>query len=124
MLSILLYSFLEFLFFSMIQLDTAVLQFQNQKLTQKLEAQKVESRALENKFSQLKEKQQPYDSTLKVVKESWEGVLALFVSFFMGYLYLTSYCSQNSGGKDSGLYLTFSTCDNVWYLIGIDIMFL
>ncbi|XP_021892764.1 E3 ubiquitin-protein ligase BRE1-like 1 [Carica papaya] len=59
----------------MIQLDTAVLQFQNQKLTQKLEAQKVESRALENKFSQLKEKQQPYDSTLKVVKESWEGVL-------------------------------------------------
>ncbi|WCJ22965.1 E3 ubiquitin-protein ligase BRE1-like 1 [Euphorbia peplus] len=54
------------------KLDTAVLQFQNQKLLQKLEAQKVEFSALENKFSQLKEKQQPYDSTLQAVNKSWE----------------------------------------------------
>ncbi|XP_025015584.2 E3 ubiquitin-protein ligase BRE1-like 1 isoform X2 [Ricinus communis] len=56
------------------KLDTAVLQFQNQKLVQKLEAQKVEYSALENKYTQLKEKQQPYDSTLKAVNKSW-GVL-------------------------------------------------
>ncbi|KAB5526901.1 hypothetical protein DKX38_020748 [Salix brachista] len=54
------------------KLDTAVLQHQNQKLQQKLEAQKVEHSALENKFSLLKEKQQPYNSTLKTVNKSWE----------------------------------------------------
>ncbi|MCI04102.1 E3 ubiquitin-protein ligase BRE1-like protein, partial [Trifolium medium] len=53
-------------------LDIAVLQYQNQKLTQKLETQKLEYTALENKFSQLKERQQSYDSTLAVVKKSWE----------------------------------------------------
>ncbi|XWS35628.1 hypothetical protein CRYUN_Cryun20dG0013300 [Craigia yunnanensis] len=57
------------------KLDTAVLQFQNQKLLQKLEAQKVEYSALENKFIQLKEKQKPYDSTLKVVNKSWEALI-------------------------------------------------
>ncbi|GFY92696.1 histone mono-ubiquitination 1 [Actinidia rufa] len=55
-----------------LDLDTAVLQYQNQKLVQKLEAQKVECIALENKFCQLKEKQQPYDETLAVVNEAWE----------------------------------------------------
>ncbi|GFS39294.1 histone mono-ubiquitination 1 [Actinidia rufa] len=54
------------------KLDTAVLQYQNQKLIQKLEAQKVERIALENKYCQLKEKQQPYDGTLAVVNEAWE----------------------------------------------------
>ncbi|XP_057998195.1 E3 ubiquitin-protein ligase BRE1-like 1 isoform X3 [Hevea brasiliensis] len=54
------------------KLDTAVLQFQNQKLVQKLEAQKVEYSALVNKFSQLKEKQQPNNSILKSVHKSWE----------------------------------------------------
>ena len=58
----------------MMQLDTAVLQFKNLKLLQKLEAQKAEYSALENKFIQLKEKQKPYDSTLKVVNKSWEAV--------------------------------------------------
>ncbi|KAJ9171209.1 hypothetical protein P3X46_014604 [Hevea brasiliensis] len=57
------------------KLDTAVLQFQNQKLVQKLEAQKVEYSALENKFSQLKEKQLPYNSTLKSVHKSWESLV-------------------------------------------------
>ncbi|KAK8480055.1 hypothetical protein V6N12_033972 [Hibiscus sabdariffa] len=58
------------------KLDTAVLQFQNQKLLQKLEAQKVEYSALENKFIQLKEKQKRYDSTLKVVNKSWEALIS------------------------------------------------
>ncbi|KAI4356680.1 hypothetical protein L6164_000684 [Bauhinia variegata] len=57
------------------KLDIAVLQFQNQKLTQKLETQKVERTALENKFSQVKEKQQPYDSTLTLAKKSWEQLV-------------------------------------------------
>ncbi|KAH8488356.1 hypothetical protein H0E87_024143 [Populus deltoides] len=54
------------------KLDTAVLQYQNQKLQQKLEAQKVEHSALENKFSLQNEKQKPYNSTLKAVNKSWE----------------------------------------------------
>ncbi|XVE76891.1 hypothetical protein DITRI_Ditri13aG0016800 [Diplodiscus trichospermus] len=53
----------------------AVLQFQNQKLLQKLELQKVEHSALENKFIQWKDKQKPYDSTLKVVNKSWETLI-------------------------------------------------
>ncbi|CAK7347813.1 unnamed protein product [Dovyalis caffra] len=57
------------------KLDTAVLQYQNQKLQQKLEAQKVEHSALESKFAQLKEKQQPYNSTLKAVNKSWEALV-------------------------------------------------
>ncbi|XVF73484.1 hypothetical protein PTKIN_Ptkin12aG0204800 [Pterospermum kingtungense] len=57
------------------KLDTAVLQFQNQKLVQKLETQKVEYSALENRFIQLREKQKHYDSTLKVVNKSWEALI-------------------------------------------------
>lgn len=57
------------------KLDTAVLQYQNQKLVQKLEAQKVEHTALKNKFCQLKEKQQPYDETLEAVNEAWEQMV-------------------------------------------------
>lgn len=58
----------------MLQLDTAVLQYQNQKLKQKLECQKVECSALENKFSQLKETQQSYNGTLTLVNKSWREV--------------------------------------------------
>ncbi|KAH8516624.1 hypothetical protein H0E87_004827 [Populus deltoides] len=58
------------------KLDTTVLQYQNQKLQQKLEAQKVEHFALGNKFSQLKEKQQPYNSTLNAVNKSWEVLVS------------------------------------------------
>ncbi|KAJ8749049.1 hypothetical protein K2173_013493 [Erythroxylum novogranatense] len=56
------------------KLGAAVLQYQNQKIAQKVEAQKIEYRALENKFHQLKEKQQPFDSTVKAVNKSWEGL--------------------------------------------------
>lgn len=57
------------------QLDTKVLQFQNLKLVQKLEAQKIECIALENKFSQLRDKQLPYNNTLEVVQKAWEEVI-------------------------------------------------
>ncbi|GMI98274.1 REDUCED DORMANCY 4, histone mono-ubiquitination 1 [Hibiscus trionum] len=57
------------------KLDAQVLQFQNQKLLQKLEAQKVEYSAFENKFIQQRNKQKAYDSTLKVVNKSWEVLI-------------------------------------------------
>lgn len=53
-----------------------MLQFQNQKLVQKLEAQKAECVALENKFNQLSQQQQPYDKTLVAVNKSWEEVVS------------------------------------------------
>ncbi|XP_022145595.1 E3 ubiquitin-protein ligase BRE1-like 1 [Momordica charantia] len=58
------------------KLDVAVLQFQNQKLIQKLEAQKVEYKSLQNKHVQLKEKQEPYDMTVAVVKNCWEELVS------------------------------------------------
>ncbi|KAK9273023.1 hypothetical protein L1049_017830 [Liquidambar formosana] len=57
------------------KLDSAVLQYQNQKLVQKLEAQKAEYISLENKFSQLKGRQKTYDNTLSVVNKSWEELV-------------------------------------------------
>ncbi|KAG9452990.1 hypothetical protein H6P81_005894 [Aristolochia fimbriata] len=57
------------------KLDTAVLQYQNQKLVQQLEAQKVEYFLLEDKFHLLKDKQQAYDETLKVVNKSWKKLV-------------------------------------------------
>ncbi|KAK2991102.1 hypothetical protein RJ640_021566 [Escallonia rubra] len=56
-------------------LDTTVLQFQNQNLVRKLEAQKVECAALESKRMRLREKQGRYDDTLAVVNESWEELV-------------------------------------------------
>ncbi|MBA0825749.1 hypothetical protein Goarm_010669 [Gossypium armourianum] len=78
----------------MMQLDAAVLQFQNQKLVQKLEAQKVECSTLENKFLQLKEKQKPYDSTLKAVNKSWEALITDLES--------RSIHTRKSSGQDVG----------------------
>ncbi|XP_014497758.1 E3 ubiquitin-protein ligase BRE1-like 1 isoform X1 [Vigna radiata var. radiata] len=57
------------------KLDIVVLQYQNQKLTQKLETQKLEYAALDNRFTQLKERQKSYDPTLAVVKKSWEQMV-------------------------------------------------
>ncbi|GLU00395.1 hypothetical protein SLE2022_177700 [Rubroshorea leprosula] len=75
------------------KLDAAVLQFQNQKLLEKLEAQKIEHSSLENKLSQLKEKQQLYDSTLKVVNRSWEGLITDLES--------RSICAQESSSREN-----------------------
>ncbi|MBA0610076.1 hypothetical protein Godav_010970 [Gossypium davidsonii] len=76
------------------KLDAAVLQFQNQKLVQKLEAQEVECSTLENKFLQLKEKQKPYDSTLKAVNKSWEALITDLES--------RSIHTRKSSGQDVG----------------------
>ncbi|KAL6129097.1 hypothetical protein ACLB2K_072450 [Fragaria x ananassa] len=57
------------------KLGIAVLQYQNQKLLQKLETQKVEYSALENELAQLKKKQLPYDPTLTVVNKSWKELV-------------------------------------------------
>ncbi|KAA3471488.1 E3 ubiquitin-protein ligase BRE1-like 1 isoform X1 [Gossypium australe] len=76
------------------KLDAAVLQFQNQKLVQKLEAQKVEYSTLENKFLQVKEKQKPYDSTLKAVNKSWEALITDLES--------RSIHTRKSSGQDVG----------------------
>ncbi|KAF7846709.1 hypothetical protein BT93_L3892 [Corymbia citriodora subsp. variegata] len=64
--------------------DIAVLQFQNQKLVQKLESQRVEQVALENKLSQLTEKQVGHDSRLEVVRSSWEELLSNLESCSVG----------------------------------------
>lgn len=53
------------------KLDTAVLQYQNQKLVQQLEVQKAEHAASESKLCQLKDKQQASDDTLAMVRSSW-----------------------------------------------------
>ncbi|KAG7574937.1 Zinc finger RING-type [Arabidopsis suecica] len=58
------------------KLDTAVIQFQNLQLSQKLEAQQVECSIFEDKLSQIKEKQLPYSSSLKTVHKSWEKLKA------------------------------------------------
>ncbi|XP_011089870.1 E3 ubiquitin-protein ligase BRE1-like 1 [Sesamum indicum] len=57
------------------KLDAAVLQFQNHKLIQKLETQKVEINALEDRLCQLKDKQLSYEKTLAVVNSSWEELV-------------------------------------------------
>lgn len=67
----------------MLQLDTAVLQFQNQKLVQKLEAQKIEISSLEEKISRLQDKQQPYENNLALVNKSFEEVSI----YYIGILY-------------------------------------
>lgn len=57
------------------KLDAAVLQFQNQKLTQKLETQRVEIHALGDRLCQLKNKQQSQEKIVDVVNKSWEELV-------------------------------------------------
>ncbi|KAI3449073.1 hypothetical protein Pfo_005738 [Paulownia fortunei] len=56
-------------------LDAAVLLFQNKKLIQKLETQKVEIRTLEDRLCQLRDKQQSYEKTVAVVNISWKELV-------------------------------------------------
>ncbi|KAL9252735.1 E3 ubiquitin-protein ligase BRE1-like 1-like protein [Drosera capensis] len=57
------------------KLNKAILQFQNQKLCQKLEAQKIEIQSLEDKFELRREKQNQYGKTLASVSRSWEELV-------------------------------------------------
>lgn len=60
---------------TLLPLDTAVLLHQNQKLSQKLESQKIEIAVLEDKFTELRDKQKPYDNSLAVIQKSWEELV-------------------------------------------------
>ncbi|KAG0474958.1 hypothetical protein HPP92_014644 [Vanilla planifolia] len=58
------------------KLDVAVLQYQNQKVFQQLEAQKVEYFILEDKCHKLKEKQDIYDDIIVVANKSWDQLVS------------------------------------------------
>ncbi|KMZ66381.1 E3 ubiquitin-protein ligase BRE1-like protein [Zostera marina] len=53
------------------KLDSVVLQYQNQKLIQQLEAQNIEYSFLEKKLEQLKDRQKHYNHTLELVDMYW-----------------------------------------------------
>ncbi|XAR62895.1 Ubiquitin--protein ligase [Bertholletia excelsa] len=55
--------------------DAAVLQYQNQKLVQQLDAQKNELHELEAKIKELKDKQASYDNTLISVNQLWNQLV-------------------------------------------------
>ncbi|CAL9117939.1 unnamed protein product [Musa textilis] len=57
------------------QVDAAVLQYQNQRLVQQLEAQKAEMHALEGKFKELRERQSTYDKSLMTVNRMWNQLV-------------------------------------------------
>ncbi|CAO2834313.1 unnamed protein product [Amaranthus hypochondriacus] len=55
--------------------DAAVLQYQNQKLVQQLDAQKQELHDLEVKIQELKERQSSYDDMITTVKHLWNQLV-------------------------------------------------
>ncbi|CAL9762324.1 unnamed protein product [Musa acuminata subsp. burmannicoides] len=57
------------------QVDAAVLQYQNQRLVQQLEAQKAEMHTLEGKFKELRERQSSYDKSLMTVNRMWNQLV-------------------------------------------------
>ncbi|KAJ3673078.1 hypothetical protein LUZ60_006452 [Juncus effusus] len=57
------------------QVNTAALQYQNQRLVQQLEAQKAETHALEEKFKELRNMQISYDSALISVNRIWNQLV-------------------------------------------------
>lgn len=59
---------------SLVQVDAAVLQYQNQKLVQQLDSQKHELHDLEAKIKELKENQTSYDDMLITVNQLWNQV--------------------------------------------------
>lgn len=77
------------------KLDTVVLKFQNQKLVQKLESQKVECIALDNKYTQLREKQSPYNKTLAVVEKSWDELIDKVESCSIGTKNLSNHDNKH-----------------------------
>lgn len=77
------------------KLDVAVLQFQNQKLFQQLEAQKVEYFVLDEKYNMLKKQHQIYEDSIVAVNKSWEQLVS--------DLELHSICTSES--SSSKLYL-------------------
>lgn len=60
--------------FSVMQVDPAVLQFQNQKLSQQLDVQKERIQDLEAKLQGVEQKQASYDANLIAVNRIWGQV--------------------------------------------------
>ncbi|CAO2166278.1 unnamed protein product [Urochloa humidicola] len=56
-------------------MDSAALQYENQKLVQQLEAQKSEMQALKDKFKELKAEQSSYDKTLISLNKMWNQLI-------------------------------------------------
>ena len=76
-----------------LQVDPALLQFQNQKLSQQLEVHKERIHELETAVEDSRAKQSNYDETLLVVNSAWNQVgcyylslLCFFVSVFCSIL--------------------------------------
>ena len=57
------------------QIDAAMLQYQNHKLAQQLDVQRAEINGLKGKFSHLKSKQASYDDNLMTVNRVWNQVI-------------------------------------------------
>ncbi|KAF5201095.1 E3 ubiquitin-protein ligase bre1-like [Thalictrum thalictroides] len=72
--------------------DAAVLQYQNQKLVQQLDAQKHELHALEDKLRELRVKQCSYDDTLIAVNKLWNQLVDDVIILGL-----------QSGGNENGL---------------------
>ncbi|CAL4889672.1 unnamed protein product [Urochloa decumbens] len=56
-------------------MDSAALQYENQKLVQQLEAQKSEMQALKGKFKELRDEQSSYDKTLISLNKMWNQLI-------------------------------------------------
>lgn len=63
---------------ALLQVDAAVLQYQNQKLVQQLDVQKHELHNHEARIKELKDKQASYDEILITVNQLWNQVASSF----------------------------------------------
>lgn len=77
-----------------------MLQFQNQKLLQKLETQKVEINALEDRLCLLRDKQYSYEKTLAVADNSWKEVHKYDAILIINYYYLGTHYFLSTHDKD------------------------
>jgi predicted nuclease with TOPRIM domain len=76
-------------------MDSAALQYENQKLLQQLEAQKSEMHALEVKFQELKDEQCSYDKTLISLNKMWNQVLSFATEIFFMHLFQSNMFSSS-----------------------------
>eukprot|EP00249_Psilotum_nudum_P018380 c26777_g1_i1 orf=1-1347(-) len=57
------------------KVDTSMLQYQNQRLAQQRDAQRIEIHDLENKINQLRSKQVAYDNSLASIHNAWDELV-------------------------------------------------
>lgn len=74
--------------YSLLQVDAAVLQYQNQKLVQQLDVQKHELHDLEAKIKELQDNQTSYDKILITVNQLWNQVTIYSCPFICGLFYI------------------------------------